>query len=142
MHRKNTKHIVYVAEGLLEHCFSEYREQYHPEDIHWFLELANRQLWDEIYPTSSPTRIQICDLLKSGSFMENFPSGCIFLNVFKFFLSRILSKSKAVSFRPSVVVQWNNEVSCKHLLSSLCSRSLSLKITSSACLTLSPCRLD
>ena len=121
VHRRSTKHSVYVAEGLLEHCFSDYREQYHPQDIHWFLELANRQLWDEIYPASSPTRTQLCDLLKPGSFTENFPNGCISLNVFKFYLSRILAKSKAVSFRPSVVVQWNNEViiSCKHLLSSL-----------------------
>ena len=119
MHRRNTKHIVYVAEGLLEHCFSDYREQYHPQDIHWFLELANR---DERYPASSesPTRTQLCDLLKPGSFTENFPNGCISLNVFKFYLSRILTKSE-VSFKPSVVVQWNNEViiSCKHLLSSL-----------------------
>jgi len=106
---KNTKYIAYVVEGLLEHCFSEYRKEYHPEDIRWFLELVNQQLWDEIYPTDSTIKSQICDLLKCESFTEHFPSGCISLNVFKFYLSRILSKSKAVSSRLSVVVPWNNE---------------------------------
>ena len=108
---KNAKYIAYVVEGLLEHCFSEYRKQYHPEDIQCFFELVNQQFWDEIYPTSSPIRRQICDLLKFESFTEHFPIGCIPLNVFKFYLSRILSKSKAVSSQRSVVVPWNNEVS-------------------------------
>jgi len=106
---KNTKYIAYVVEGLLDHCFSEYRKEYHPEDIRWFLELVNQQLWDEIYPTGSTIKRQICDLLKFERFTEHFPSGCISLNVFKFYLSRILSKSKAVSSRLSVVVPWNNE---------------------------------
>lgn len=121
---KNTKYIAYVVEGLLEHCFSEYRKEYHPEDIRWFLELVNQQLWDEIYPTDSTIKSQICDLLKCEIFTEHFPSGCISLNVFKFYLSRILSKSKAVSSRLSVVVPWNNEVSCNYFLSCLANADL------------------
>ena len=112
MHKRDTKHIVYVTEGLLEHCFSEYRKQYHPEDIQWFLELANQQVWEEIYATNSTARGNLLDVLKSEISKERVPSGSIPLNVFKFYLVRILSRSKGVSHRHSVVVPWNNEVSC------------------------------
>ena len=115
-HRRNTKHIVYVVEGLLEHCFSDDREHYHSQDIHWFLELVNQQFWDEIYPIDSPVRKHFHDLQKSKSSKEHLKNGCIPLNMFKFYLSRILCKSKDVSVRPTVVVPWKNEVSYKHCL--------------------------
>ena len=111
MHKRDTKHVVYVIEGLLEHCFSEYRKQYHPEDIHWFLELVNQQLSEEIYGKDSTARGHLWDVYKSENSEEHVPSGSISLNVFKFYLLRILSKGKDVSFRHSVVVPWNNEVS-------------------------------
>lgn len=111
MHKRDTKHIVYVIEGLLEHCFSEYRKQYHPKDIQWFLKLANQQVWEEIYATNSTARGNLFNVLKSECSEEHVPSGSIPLNVFKFYLVRILCRSKGVSHRHSVVVPWNNEVS-------------------------------
>lgn len=95
----------------MEHCFSEYRKQYHPKDIQWFLKLANQQVWEEIYATNSTARGNLFDVLKSECSEEHVPSGSIPLNVFKFYLVRILCRSKGVSHRHSVVVPWNNEVS-------------------------------
>ena len=111
VHKKGTKHVIYVIEGLLEHCFAEYREQYYPEDILWFLQLVNQQLWKEIYGTDSTARGHLWDVFKSEISEERVPNGIISLNIFKFYLLRILSKGKDVSFRRSVVVPWNNEVS-------------------------------
>lgn len=42
LHRDN-QNVRLLMEGLFEHFFSSYRPSYHPEDAHWFMELANDQ---------------------------------------------------------------------------------------------------
>ena len=96
--------VRHVFEGLLEHFFSEHLSTYHPADIRWFLETANQQTyWQATYLMDEVIGVEYSDDLlttpgsptpseKEGSVHRL--DGCVPISVFKFYLFRILVKSK------------------------------------------------
>ena len=100
--------VRHVFEGLLEHFFSEHLRTYDPADIRWFLETANQQTyWQATYLMDEVIGVEYSDdLISKADLTPGSPTtsvkegpvhrldGCVPMSVFKFYLFRILVKSK------------------------------------------------
>lgn len=107
--------LGHIMEGLLGHFFSEYHSTYHPQDIQWFLQIANLQShWQSTFLMSEVIEVEYSgDLLT----LPNSPTedkyrkaGCLPMSVFKFYLHRILLQSTKVAEEPlsSVMLSFQN----------------------------------
>ena len=99
---KDSPQVRHTIEGLLEHFFSEHLMTYHPDDISWFLRIANQQThWQATFLMNEVIGVEYSvDLLSQLDFepsatAEREPpihklASCVPMSVFKFYLHRIL----------------------------------------------------